>query len=98
MSKILDELTAIAQESGLYDMTNSNDKLIEQVRVHVTGCSGIILADRQASDIIHIVQADMKAKIAESERLCEIYFDIASNLIGENSVRRIRDKAIEKVK
>lgn len=48
--------------------------------------NGVVIADEIAT---------LEAEVLAAQRLCEIYFDIAAGVVGEDTVRRLRDVKLE---
>lgn len=46
--------------------------------------------------MVYDILRDWNNEMVSCERLCEIYFNIASEAIGEENVRRERDKILER--
>ena len=59
---------------------------------------GFTSAKEVVDEVEQALSDNLQSKVIEAEHLCEIYFNIASSLIGEDEVRRIRDEAIKEVK
>ncbi len=49
-----------------------------------------------SGDMVYSILKDWKKERDSYVRLCEIYFNIASKIIGEEKVRQARDEILEK--